>query len=228
MLEPEDFRGRAKQTLLLYPRGDIAPRRLLLVGLGKREAVTAEGIRRAAATAVQQARALQVAAITVGVNGDLPLAPEVSAQAFAEGIELGAYRYWRYRTGLTTEQTFAVERATVFTRTGESKARAGIVTGQSIARGVNFARDLVNSPGYAMTPAKLGDEAVSLGERLDLKVMVLDMAQLTEQGFGGILAVGKGSANEPRFIVMEHGEAGKGAPTICLVGKGLTFDSGGL
>lgn len=91
-----------------------------------------------------------------------------------------------------------------------------------------FARDLVNSPGYAMTPAKLGEEASALGKRLGLKVTVLDKTQLTKQGFGGILAVGKGSANDPRFIVMEYGAAKKGVPTICLVGKGLTFDSGGL
>ncbi|NTU83484.1 MAG: leucyl aminopeptidase, partial [Chloroflexales bacterium] len=93
LLEPADFRGRAKQTLLLYPRGAGAPRRLLLVGLGKREAVSADSLRQAAAIAVQQARALQVTAFTLGVNGELPLAPERMAQALAEGLELGAYRY---------------------------------------------------------------------------------------------------------------------------------------
>ena len=75
--------------------------------------MTAETVRQVAASAVQQARALQVAAVTVGVHGDLPLAPDATAQALAEGLELGAYRYWTYRSGLTTEQTFAVERATV-------------------------------------------------------------------------------------------------------------------
>ncbi|MEZ4770056.1 MAG: leucyl aminopeptidase [Caldilineales bacterium] len=69
---------------------------------------------------------------------------------------------------------------------------------------------------------------MALGQRLGLRVTVLNQAHLEEQGFGGILAVGKGSANESRFIVMEHGEAAEGEPTVCLVGKGLTFDSGGL
>ncbi|MCL4857840.1 MAG: leucyl aminopeptidase [Caldilineaceae bacterium] len=228
LLEPADFRGRAKQTLLLYPRGAVAPRRLLLVGLGKREKMTTETIRQAAASAVQQARTLQVPGVTVGVQGDLPLAPEVTGQAFAEGIELGAYRYWPYRTGLTTEETFAVEQATVFSKVNAEQTYAGVTTGQAIARGVMYARDLVNSPGYRMTPAALGEQAIDLGQRLGLAVTVLDKAQLTDQGFGGILAVGKGSTNDPRFIVMEHGAAGDGKPTICLVGKGLTFDSGGL
>jgi leucyl aminopeptidase len=227
LLVPGDYSGRAGQTLLLYPRGAIAPKRLLLVGLGKGEKATAETVRRESATAIREAQKLKVAAVTIGVNGELPLEPEVMAQAFAEGIELGAYRFWRYRTGLSDEQTFEVERATVFTQTGEQTS-AGVATGQAIARGVNFARDLVNGPGYAMNPPALGDEAVRLGRRAGLKVTVLDMAQLIEQGFGGILAVGKGSEHEPRFIVMEYGQAKAGTPTICLVGKGLTFDSGGL
>ena len=92
-------------------------------------------------------------------------------------------------------------------RTAEAESAAGVQLGQVTGRGVAFARDLVNGPGYAMTPAKLADEAVRLGERGGLKVTVLDKAQLTEGGFGGILAVGKGSANDPRFIVMEYGEA---------------------
>ncbi len=222
-----DFSGRAGQTLLLYPRGAVAPKRLLLVGLGKREKATAETIRRESATAVKEAQKLKVAAVTIAVNGELALEPEMAAQAFAEGIELGAYRFWRYRTGLTDEQTFDVKRSTVFAKAGE-RTSAGVAAGQVIARGVNFARDLVNGPGYAMNPPALGEEAVKLGQRLGLKVTVLDMAQLIEGGFGGILAVGKGSEHEPRFIVMEYGQAKTGTPTLCLVGKGLTFDSGGL
>jgi leucyl aminopeptidase len=227
LLEPEDFQGKAGQTLLLYPRGAIAPKRLMLVGLGRSEKATAETIRRASALAAKEAQKLRVAAVSVGVNGNIALEPQAAAQAFAEGIELGAYRFWRYRTGLDEKQTFKVERATVFSKTNETTS-LGVAEGQAIARGVNFARDLVNGPGYAMHPPALGDEAVKLGQRLGLKVTVLDMSQLIEQGFGGILAVGKGSEHEPRFIIMEYGKASKGTPTICLVGKGLTFDSGGL
>jgi leucyl aminopeptidase len=228
LFEAGDFKGSAGQTLLLYPRDAAAPRRVLLVGLGKKEAVTAEDIRRAAGTAVRQARELQVAAITVGLGQEMPLDLQLRAQALAEGLELGAYRYWKYRTGLSTAQTFAVEGATVVTMADETAVRDGIATGQAIARGVIFARDLVNSPGYAMTPAQMGDEAVALGERLPIKTTVLDLPALREGGFGGIIAVGQGSVNEPRFIVMEYGQAGPDTPTICLVGKGLTFDSGGL
>ncbi len=228
LLEPGDFRARAGETLLLYPRGAGAPRRLLLVGLGPRDKLTMDSVRQAAAVAVRQAIALLVPSVTVGVHGDLPMAPEIVGQALAEGLELGAYRYWTYRTGLTGEETFNVERATILTRRDEGGLREGIATGQIVAHGVALARDLVNSPGYALTPAVLGEHAVALGERVGLLVKILDKARLMEHGFGGILAVGKGSANEPRFIVMEYGVSDPHTPTICLVGKGLTFDSGGL
>ncbi len=230
LLEPGDFKGNAGQTLLLYPRGEAAavvPKRLLLVGLGKREKASAKSIRRQSATAVKEAQKLKVAALTVGVNGEIGLETTIAAQAFAEGIELGAYRFWHYRTGLSDEQTFKVEKAMVFTKT-DQQAAAGVAVGQAIANGVNFARDLVNGPGYAMHPPALGEEAIKLGKRAGLKVTVLDMAQLIEQGFGGILAVGKASEHEPRFIIMEYGKASEATPTICLVGKGLTFNSGGL
>lgn len=228
LIEPGDFKGKNGQTLLVYPRGAVAPRRLMLLGLGKAEKASGETIRRASAIAIKEAQKLQVKAITVAVNGDLPLDTEEVAQAFAEGVELGSYRFWRYRTGLSEEQTFQVERAIVFTRTSDAKAQTGVGNGQTIASGVNFARDLVNGPGYAMHPPELANEAVRLGQRTGLKVTVLDKAKLTEQGFGGILAVGKGSEQEPRFIIIEYGQDKADAPTICLVGKGLTFDSGGL
>lgn len=229
LLLPEDFTGSAGQNLLLYPQGAVAPRRLFLIGMGKSGEAKAETYRRAGAAAVQQAQTLKVAAPTAAVHGDSTVPVAESAQAFVEGFELGAYRFWRYRTGLTDAQKFTVEGVTLFGRAENAGAlRSGAALGEVLARGVAFARDLVNSPGYVMTPAQLANEAVDLGARTGLKVTVFDKAQLTQQGFGGILAVGQGSANEPRFIIMEHGQATEGKPTICLVGKGLTFDSGGL
>ena len=226
LITPTDFRGRAKQTRLLFAAG-AGPQRLLLIGLGKPEKFTADHLRQAAATAARQAQELQIAAFTLGVNGDLPLAANVAGQALAEGLELGAYRYLRFRTNLTEEQTFTVERATLY-GSDAAALRAGVAVGQTIARGVTLARDLVNTPPNVLTPAALADAAVALGERLGLNVNVLDKTQLIEGGFGGIIAVGQASANEPRFIVMEYGQASETSPTICLVGKGLTFDTGGL
>jgi leucyl aminopeptidase len=229
LIEADDFRGRAKQQLLLYPRGAVPARRLLLLGIGKREGLAADAVRTAAALAAQKAQELQVSGFTIGLHGSAPLEPAVAGQAFAEGLELGGYRYLTYKSSLSKDQTFTVEQASLLIADGDPQPiRDGIARGQAIARGVALARDLGNGPGNDITPAKLGETALELGERYGFTTTVLDKAQLTEQGFGGILAVGKGSANEPRFIVMEHGQKAPGRPTICLVGKGITFDTGGI
>jgi len=124
---------------------------------------------------------------------------------------------------------FEVENVAISTSAPLDDVQAGLDAGSSIARGVILARDLVNRPGALKTPPQLADEAVAIGARTaGLIVTVYDEVQLEEQGFGGILAVGKGSDSPPRFIVMEYGAELTGVPTICLVGKGLTFDSGGL
>ena len=228
LIEASDFSGKAKQTRLIYPHGALAAKRLLLIGLGKAAQLSSETLRQAAATAVRQAQELRVEALTIGMNSTLALTPLLVGQAIAEGLELGTYRYYRYRTNLTEEQRFVVEQATILVNGDRDQIEAGLALGQTIARGVVTARDLVNTPGSALSPAMLADIATALASRLNLRATVFDKAQLREQGFGGILAVGQGSANEPRLIVLEHGEAQEGQPTICLVGKGITFDSGGL
>ncbi|RRR66713.1 MAG: leucyl aminopeptidase [Candidatus Viridilinea halotolerans] len=228
LLEPSDFTGKAKELRLLYPRGVLPIKRLLLLGLGKAEKLDGEALRQAAATAVRQAQELQVAAFTLGLFGAPTLPAGELGQVLAEGLELGAYRFDRYRTGLTPAQQFVVEQATIVTEAANDDLAAGVALGQVVARGVALARDLVNAPGGALPPSALAAAAIALGQRGGLKVTVMDKPQLVEQGFGGLLAVGQGSANEPYFIVLEHGAPAEGQPTLCLVGKGITFDSGGL
>ncbi len=228
LIESADFNGKARQQRLLYPRSPGGPKRVLLLGLGKAEKLTADSLRQAAATATRQAQELQAPRLSFGLNGELALTPALIGQALAEGFALGAYRFQRYRTDLSEEQKFTVTGATIVTTADVEALEAGAAIGQIIARGVACARDLVNTPPNDLPPAALGEAAIALGQRLGLTVTVLDKAQLIAGGFGGVLAVGQGSANEPRFIVMEYGTAREGTPTICLVGKGLTFDSGGL
>lgn len=224
LCEPNDANGRWKQQTLLYPRGALPARRLLLIGMGKRSGITADAVRQAAAIAAQRAQELKVSSYHLGYNGHLPLTPQQFGVAFAEGSILGSYRYTRYKSD--REETPEI---TAILQAGSDAPEAveGVRRGQILARATTFARDLANGPGNEVTPAFLGQTAVEMGARLGLHVTVLDKAQLIEQGFGGILAVGQGSANEPRFIVMEYGTAGQG-PTICLVGKGITFDTGGI
>jgi leucyl aminopeptidase len=226
--ESSDYTGAANQSLMVYPKGRGGPKRVLLVGLGARKGVATESVRQAAATAIKQARLTQVADITLGLPGDVPLAADEVGEALAEGLLLGAYRYLHHQTGRSAADLHEIASVTVLATKQVRALAQGVVTGTAIASGTNFARDLVNTPGEMKTPPKLAQRAIELGERCPaISVTVYDEVRLEKEGFGGILAVGKGSDSPPRFIIMEYGKQYKGA-TVCLVGKGLTFDSGGL
>ncbi len=231
--EALDFTAKPNSTVVVYPRGVAAPTRLVLVGLG--DAPTAERVRQAAATGVRAAQGFTAATAVIAVHGAVDLAPSQLGEAIAIGVELGAYRFLDHKTDLSEAELFEVDAVTVLAGTDDDldELATGVSTGGVIAAGVNLARDLVNTPGAMKTPPQLADEAVALGARTPgVTITVLDETELAEQGFGGVLAVGGGSDSPPRFIIMEYGaefaDAPTNAPTVCLVGKGLTFDSGGL
>ncbi len=226
LLEEDDFKARAKQALLLYPRGELAARRLLLLGLGQRAAASPDTVRQAAALAVQRARELHAETLAIGLPTIEGHSEASLAQALAEGATLGLYRYDQYKTG--QEPVSEVTSLTVFSAGSLSVVEAALAVGQAIAGGTILARDLANGPGNDITPTRLGEVAEELAARFGFAATVLKPAELAEQGFGGIIAVGKGSAQEPRFIALEHGSKQEGQPTICLVGKGITFDTGGI
>lgn len=229
LLEAGDFTGKPNQTLLVYPKGAAAPKRLLLVGLGSRDGVNLERVRQATATAIRQVRGLQAESATVGLPTGIGDAAAVG-QAAAEGLLLGAYRYLVHRTGMRADETFEVGSVTLLTDSSDTaEVTAGAAVGIAISDGVILARNLVNRPGELKTPPLLADEAVALGQRqTSVSVTIFDEHRLAEEGFGGVIAVGKGSDSPPRFIIMEYGADLTDVPTVCVVGKGLTFDSGGL
>lgn len=224
---PADFSGKPNQTLLLYPHDPVKPQRVLLVGLGEADKVKGDTFRNAAATAVKEALKLKTNQVSIGVVGESGLDDHVVAQAIVEGLALGSYRFLGYKSDLKEDDTFTVNHVELFLADAQ-KASAGVAEGQATSAGVILARNLVNTPGVDLPPEELGKAALALAERVGIKGTVLDYEALKEQGFGGIIAVGKGSANKPVFIILEYGEPAEGVPTVCLVGKGLTFDSGGL
>ncbi len=229
LIEPGDWSGKAKQTLLLYPRGVMPARRVLLIGLGKRSAPDIDLLREIAAIAAQRARDVKVEKFAWALPVVPEHTPETVAAALTEGSMLGSYRFLEYKTDMKLEERREIDEITLITPPDAvEEATRGIARGGAVARGVNLARDLANLPPNVLTPAQLAARARELALAFDLPITILDPAEMQEQGFGGILAVGQGSANEPRFIVIEYGAHYTDAPTICLVGKGMTFDSGGI
>jgi leucyl aminopeptidase len=226
LIEADDWSGSFKKTLLVYTRGALPARRLLLVGLGSRASASPDRLREAAALASQRAGELKVeryAAALPALDGS----PADGAQALAEGSLLGSYRFDRYKTGQRAEEQKAVAELALLAPEENGVAEAAR-RGEQIARAVLLARDLANAPGNEVTPARLGEVAQQIGAEHGMRVTVLGLDELRAQGFGGILGVGQGSDQPPRFIVIEYGERREGAPTICLVGKGITFDTGGI
>jgi leucyl aminopeptidase len=226
--ERRDFTGASGEALPVPCEG-LAAARLLLVGLGKE--VDLESLRRAAAAAVRAAMGKQARRLALVLATARGPAAEAAAQATAEGAILGGYRFDRYRT--TGERPAPLERVDLVTTDARALAalRAGVRTGSVIAESANFARDLSNEPGSVHTPVWLAARAREMARAVGLRARVFDERELERRGMGALLAVGRGSANPPRMIVLEHGAPARGARrrrTVALVGKGITFDTGGI
>jgi len=238
-----DFRGGQGESLLLYPNADFPAERVQLLGLGEEGRLNAESMRCLAGRAVDAAkdrRASSIAICALRVGG-LRLA-EVT-QALTEGLLLASYQFDTYRERdkdappPLTRAMLLIDQATELKAAREA-SRIGAV----LAESQNLTRQLSNEPANALPPAELAAAAKRVAREVGLGARVMRVAELKKQRMGGILAVGGGSANTPCLIVLDHhpqsGQAKKGAkrpagparplPTICLVGKGITFDSGGV
>jgi leucyl aminopeptidase len=231
VIESGDFRGKRDQKLLLYPDDALPAKRLLLVGLGEETKLDAEALRRAAGHAVKEAAARRATKLTLAVTGLRRVRPPVAAQALSEGAILGGYRFDAYKEKGEDAPGEVAAVQLSFDRAPDLRAaRQALRRGTILAESQNVARDLSNQPGNALPPAGLAREARKLGRQTGLRVRVLAPAELEKRKLRAILAVGSGSANTPRMIALEHRpKRGKTAPdTLCFVGKGITFDSGGI
>lgn len=225
-----DFKSEGQEVAVLYPLGQAPPGRVILVGLGSRGEFSLETARRASGIAVKRALKLGVFGLSIAVHGPGGDGFELRdcAQATVEGLLLGAYRYDSFKTGDTDRS--GLESVAVVTplRAQAYEIRDGIEAGMISAEGTILARDLSNAPGNAMTPRKLAAAARKMAGQTGLKCRVLTRKDIEKERMGALLAVNAGSEEPPRFIVLEHGEASDGVDTLVFIGKGITFDSGGI
>lgn len=225
-----DIRGKLGEVTVLYPDGGVAAKRVIVVGLGKQEEFGLEAIRHAAGAVAQKIRSLGLTSFATVVHGSGAggIAPEEAAQALVEGSILALYTFTRHKT-VVEEPTAPVEEMVLIEfDAGKIPAmQAGARAGQVIAENVAYVRDLVNEPANITTPAALAGKAQAMAQELGLRCQVLEKADMESMGMGALLAVSRGSDEPPKLIVLEY-EPDKGLPTIALVGKALTFDSGGI
>jgi leucyl aminopeptidase len=225
-----DFTGKPAQQLVVYPDRRRKARRVLLLGMGEGKSIDAEALRAGAGTAVSRAagaRSTRVALVVppLGAGGD----PE-ACQALAEGAVLGGYRFDAYRE--KSDEVSRVAAVTLLVARGQNlrasreAARRGVI----IAESQNAARELSNLPPNVLSPEQLAAEARKVAREVGLRARVFDVPELERRKMNAILAVGGGSARPPRLIALEYTPKGAGRTSrpFCIVGKGITFDSGGI
>jgi leucyl aminopeptidase len=219
-----DFAGKPGETALLYGQQGQAPRSLL-VGLGERDLVTPEEVRGAAATVARRARTLKLREAALSLPTLPGAGARETARTAAEGAKLGLYRFDRHKTAANGHEleTFWL----VADDAALDEAREGVDLGDKAAGGSGLARDLANEPSNVATPEYLAQKARSIAEEYAMRCDVLDRAGVEEEGLTGLATVGRSASNGPRFIVLEHRKGGE-APPVVLVGKAVTFDSGGI
>jgi leucyl aminopeptidase len=217
------FEGKLGETLAVPTSGKLRAKAALLVGIGAESELTLDGLRRAAAAIARRAGKARSLATTLAAAGaDLDRAE--AAQAVAEGIALGSYQFLEYKGGAEPSR---LARVTLLGETGAA-VREAVERGRLVAGAVAWARDLVNEPSAEKPPAAIAAAARRLLRGRGVTVRVLDLPELRELRLGGVLGVGQGSHQTPRFLELTYAPAGAGRRGLAFVGKGVVFDSGGL
>jgi leucyl aminopeptidase len=219
----QGFAGRADQVAIA---AGVKGRTIVYIGVGPSASVDPDRLRRIGAQAARAAKRSKRLAVDVRelITALDPADRAVGARAVAEGIALGSYRFAEFKSKPPKVTLIA---AAVVVR-GSERISAAIAEGAAIGAAQNFARDLVNRPGGTLTPAALADEARLIARREGLNIKVLGRPQIERMRLGGLLGVNRGSTHEPRFVEISYDPPGTAVGTLALVGKGITFDSGGL
>ncbi len=221
-LEAERFQAKAGQVTHVH----AGKRRVVVAGLGRRAETTLEVLRRAGAAALRRARDLGARTVAAEVLGDR-LPARQRAQALVEGALLGTYTFDRYKKD-------KAERAVEELRVAEADGRReheiveGAERGEVFARATAYARDLINAPANDLGPSDLARAAAQVAKERRLAIHVYDRAECHRMGMGAFLGVAAGSSEPPKFIHLTYTPPGRRQKRIALIGKGITFDSGGL
>jgi leucyl aminopeptidase len=225
-----DFTGRTNHIAVIYTRGGFPVKRIVIVGLGKRADFTLERLRGAYAKAAQHIRSLNIGEFSSALHfRGIDLSPERMAEGALEGVILGLYRFLPFKT-VDRESNHEIAGFTLLEpdEAAYKAVRAGAKTAEIIAAAVSFARDIVSTPANEMTPTDLANEARESAKGKNIRCTVLDAEQMKELGMNALLGVARGSHAPPQLIVLEYRGGKKSSPVIALVGKGITFDSGGI
>ena len=227
VLASGEFKAGANETLLLHAPAGLKAKRLLLVGLGKLAKATPHAVRLASGTAVRFCKPRGIRTLAFALPESESLAPASSARAAAEGAIIGEVDTDTYRSD---RKDLSVQSFTLVASGNDQAAvKAAFAEGVIVADSQNFARSLVNEPGNKLTPTIMGQRAAAMAKEVGLACEVHSTKKLHELKMGAFWSVSQGSEEPPALIVLRYEPKGvKGGPILGLVGKGITFDTGGI
>jgi leucyl aminopeptidase len=230
IIDLKDFKGQSNKIHLIYSQGTIPAKRVLLVGLGKEKDLTVEKIRKAIGVASRKARDLNVKKVTLSVDHFMRKDFTVNdvTEALTQGIIMGSFQLLKYRTKDLDKYKHIEELQLISSKLVEKEIKSALESGAIIAKAVNLCRALAWGPANDITPTKLAEEAIRIEKEHGIKTTVFDRKKCYEIGLHSFMAVAQGTEEPPKFIIMEYGNDLKDVDTIALIGKGITFDTGGI
>jgi leucyl aminopeptidase len=228
LMKQGDFKGELFEVCLFYTQGTLPAKRVVLTGLGKKEEFDLEKWRGAASKAGQFVRNSGVKQFVFPIKKWESFSEAELAESFVTGVLLGVYQFNEFKT-LERDKIKEISEG-ILLGEGDEEIKLiedGLRTGEIISEAVYMARDLVNGPSNEVTPTVLAEKAQQIAKEHGMEIQVFEVSQAEAMGMGAFVAVAKGSQEPGKFIVLEYNK-GKGLDTIALVGKGITFDSGGI
>ncbi|MFA5317069.1 MAG: leucyl aminopeptidase, partial [Dehalococcoidales bacterium] len=230
LMEQGEIKGKLSEITMIHSMGRLAAQRVVITGLGKKADLTPDRVRQAVAETVRYLKKKGVttlAIINLGADTD-GISPQEAAQTVAEAAMLGSYSFDKHLTKKTNHRE--IKELVIVTADSSQLAamKKGINRGVILAEATNLARDMVNEPANYMTPSDMADIALKMAKDCQIEGTVLEKAQMEELGMGGILGVNQGSSQPPKFIILNYQGRKSSKVDIALVGKGITFDSGGI
>jgi leucyl aminopeptidase len=231
LVQSKEFEGKANEVLLYHTQGTVAAKRLVLVGLGKKHEVTLETIRQAMGSAAKRVRQAKVSSFGVILPSVTPggMSLVEVAQAMVEGAILGSYQFTVYRSEIVTAQEIVGMRILVPQKGQLRQVTEGVRRGVATAEATVFVRDLCNHPSNVLTPIGVANEAKKIAKAEGITIKILEQKEMERLGMGALLGVARGSQEPPKFIILEYnGAKKKDERPVVLVGKTITFDTGGI
>ncbi|MEQ1562989.1 MAG: leucyl aminopeptidase [Nitrospiraceae bacterium] len=230
LLQSKEFEGKTNEVLLYHTQGSVPAKRLVLVGLGKKKDVTLETIRQAMGTAAKRVRQAKAGSFTVVLPTVTPagMSSVEVAQAMVEGAILGSYQFTVYRTA-AAEHAVEGMKVLIPQKSQLKQVTEGIRRGVATAEATVFVRDLCNHPSNVLTPTRVAEEAKAIAKAEKISIKILEQKEMERLGMGALLGVARGSQEPPKFIILEYnGAKKKDERPVVLVGKTITFDTGGI